>query len=84
MPIAIPCKKKKCGHTVQYGIHLNSEEYEAWVEAQKARPGDGVKCPHCGKEIEKRRKQSKFECLHHHAINYCSEYPHSKVNRKHK
>ena len=76
MPIAQPCKLKKCNHTVEYNIHMIASEYNHWVDAQKTGEEDGVvECPHCEKQIPRRRTQTEFQCIHQHQINVCTEYP---------
>ena len=84
MPVAIPCKSTKFSHIVQGAIHLNASEYHAWVEDRKNKPDELLTCPHCKESVEKRRKQTEFEALHRHKIDFCLQYPHSKICRKKK
>ena len=92
MPRAVDCQSSRCGHVVPYpSVHLDKSEFENWVNFQKAKPKPSDepeevagKCPHCNKEVNRRRLGTPWDSIWHHVINFCLDYPFSKINRKKK
>ena len=75
-PIEIDCGLKKCKHTIIFKKHYMKDEWEAAVDKIKAGAGN---CSVCGNPVPGRRGWSKYQSLHNHLFELCTEYPYSAV-----
>ena len=75
-PIEVTYKERKCGHTIIFKHHYEREEWEAAADRVRVVAGN---CLVCGQAVVGRRGWSKYQSLHNHLFEICTEYPYSNA-----
>ena len=75
----LTCSRLDCNHTIIYGHHFESDDWDRYEEISMANVGV---CPHCKTTVKGKRGVRKQLRMRQHWFHECQEYPYGNKSFK--